>query len=131
MTGTDFMERRACTAEQLHLFFPEPAEQHLAKKAKAICRTCPVLKECAAYATARPELKGVWGGLSDKQRKAVRSKNGAKRGGGGVRKPIMHGTAAGYKTHYYRGEKPCEECRKAHAAIHNERHRIRRAKKAA
>jgi hypothetical protein len=44
----------------------------IAERAKTVCRQCPSLKECRDYALANPEVKGVWGGLSGHERKAMR-----------------------------------------------------------
>lgn len=41
--------------------------------AKRICRTCPVRKECLAYALINQEPNGVWGGYDYKERKHIRS----------------------------------------------------------
>lgn len=38
-----------------------------------ICRHCPVRQHCAAYAIALPELLGVWGGLSEQDRRQARN----------------------------------------------------------
>jgi len=54
-----------------HLFFPEPGGN--ANQAKAVCRTCPVVDECAD--AGEGEHFGVWGGRSERQRKAERSRS--------------------------------------------------------
>lgn len=43
-------------------------------EAKAICATCPVQEECLAFALAKPERYGVWGGLGEKERETLRKK---------------------------------------------------------
>jgi WhiB family redox-sensing transcriptional regulator len=40
-------------------------------KAKEICQTCPVLIRCRTHALAAQELYGVWGGLSEADRRAA------------------------------------------------------------
>jgi WhiB family transcriptional regulator, redox-sensing transcriptional regulator len=50
-----------------------PAEHVNAKPAKAVCRRCPVMDACAAYAIPRSELAGVWGGLSERERLSLRT----------------------------------------------------------
>lgn len=42
------------------------------KAAKEVCHRCEVMEQCRAYALAHDELTGVWGGLSDGQRKRMR-----------------------------------------------------------
>lgn len=51
------------------LFFPERYEQAKARKAKAICAKCPVATECLEFAIRTNQSEGIWGGLSEKQRK--------------------------------------------------------------
>jgi WhiB family redox-sensing transcriptional regulator len=45
------------------------------KEAKKICADCPVLKECAEHALHH-EHYGVWGGMSERERRRVRSERG-------------------------------------------------------
>lgn len=51
-------------------WFPERGED--AGPAKAVCWRCLVLEECRAYAIGDHELRGIWGGLSDRQRRRLR-----------------------------------------------------------
>jgi len=44
-------------ADDFDKWFPNPSEN--AREAKAICRRCSVLNECARYALARPDLYWV------------------------------------------------------------------------
>lgn len=44
------------------------------RRAVAICRTCPVRVECAAYAIETNEVWGVWGGLTELQRHQLRKR---------------------------------------------------------
>lgn len=37
-----------------------------------ICKTCPVMAECAEYAIDRPELVGIWGATTTLQRQKAR-----------------------------------------------------------
>jgi len=41
--------------------------------AKAVCRACPVLEACRDYAVPLRELKGVWGGLGEGERRRLRA----------------------------------------------------------
>lgn len=36
--------------------------------AKKICRQCPVIEKCLSHALVTPEVYGVWGGLTEKER---------------------------------------------------------------
>ena len=41
------------------------------RKAAAICRNCPVLQDCAADALDNKVEFGVWGGMTERQRRAL------------------------------------------------------------
>lgn len=63
----------ACRGEDSELFFHpygerEPSRSRRERSALAICRACPVLAECRAYALAAREPYGVWGGLTETDR---------------------------------------------------------------
>jgi WhiB family redox-sensing transcriptional regulator len=53
-------------------FFPEKGES--VKAAKRVCAACPVTTACLDYAMRRPAGQdfGIWGGLSERERKALR-----------------------------------------------------------
>ncbi len=59
----------ACRNKDPDVFFPESAAQ--AREAIAICNTCPVMVECLEYSLEARERFGVWGGLTDKQRRQL------------------------------------------------------------
>jgi len=40
--------------------------------AKDICRRCPALTDCRAYAMDHPELEGIWGAMTEKERRQAR-----------------------------------------------------------
>lgn len=64
-------------------WFPEPG-QHGTTTARAIavCTTrCPVAAECLAYAMGHPNLRGIWGGTTEHQRRDVRRAARAKKKG--------------------------------------------------
>ena len=52
------------------LFFPERGAS--TRKAKAICRACTVQDECLEYAVQNSEKFGIWGGLSERERRRVK-----------------------------------------------------------
>lgn len=67
----DWMGSARCKKAPTSLFFPERGDD--VRPAKQICAGCPVLEQCRAYALAAPlELQGVWGGLSQKERRESR-----------------------------------------------------------
>jgi WhiB family redox-sensing transcriptional regulator len=52
------------------IFFPGDGER--AEPAKRICQGCPVMDECRDWALANDERFGVWGGLSERERRRVK-----------------------------------------------------------
>jgi WhiB family redox-sensing transcriptional regulator len=68
--------RAACRQVDSAVFFPPDGERPPQRdaretRAKAICASCPVLRQCAAYAIRYGERYGVWGGLSEREREAL------------------------------------------------------------
>jgi len=68
----------ACRGANPELFFhPDgkrgPEHRRREQAAAAICRGCPVVADCRAHALAAPEPHGVWGGLSESEREAIRT----------------------------------------------------------
>jgi WhiB family redox-sensing transcriptional regulator len=62
-----------------HIFYPEDQpkwnDRHFeTREAKAICGTCPVLKECFTYGVVSAQPYGIWGGTSAEDRKDMKSK---------------------------------------------------------
>ncbi len=53
------------------LFFPERGGS--SAEAKAVCAGCVVREQCLDYALENHERLGIWGGLSERQRRRVRS----------------------------------------------------------
>lgn len=39
---------------------------------RKLCMSCPVQKECLTYAVANPDLQGIWGGSSPRERRLIR-----------------------------------------------------------
>ncbi|MFJ5266703.1 WhiB family transcriptional regulator [Streptomyces sp. NPDC088387] len=67
--------RAACADEDPELFFPigdsGPALIQ-EEEAKAVCRRCPLMESCLQGALERGEAAGVWGGLSEKERRSLK-----------------------------------------------------------
>ena len=65
-----------CRTADPDLWHPSKPETSVAftEQAKAICAACPERDACLAYAMQYPatQLTGVWGGLTQKERKALR-----------------------------------------------------------
>lgn len=74
----DWLFRAACRAEEPELFFPVGTEgPGLAQtaRAKAVCRRCPVMIRCRTWALSTGQVAGVWGGLSEADRRALRHRD--------------------------------------------------------
>jgi WhiB family redox-sensing transcriptional regulator len=59
-----------CLGVDPSLFFPERGAS--STKAKAVCRGCTVREDCLNYALVRGEKHGIWGGLSERERRRIR-----------------------------------------------------------
>ena len=71
----DWRNMAACIDEDPELFFPigstGPAIEQ-AEAAKSICRRCPVTESCLEWALETNQDAGVWGGLSEDERRSLR-----------------------------------------------------------
>ena len=69
----------ACSGEDPEMFFPDgntaPGLIRL-EEARTICRRCEVVQICLQWAIESGQDAGVWGGLSEDERRAVRRRNG-------------------------------------------------------
>lgn len=54
-------------------FFPEVGAS--IQEAKSICRSCPVADECLDYAVTNHIRHGVWGGMSERDRRRLRAQS--------------------------------------------------------
>ena len=69
--------RAACRGPETALFFPpsnaERREDRDVReaRAKAICRQCPVQRECLDHAVQFGEAHGIWGGLNEHERRSL------------------------------------------------------------
>ena len=62
-----------CAQTDPEAFFPEKGGS--TKDAKRICQMCPVRQECLQYAMENDERFGIWGGLSERERRRLRKQN--------------------------------------------------------
>ena len=69
---TTWMGRAVCADHPADVFFPDQGENDVAQQAKAICATCPVRVACLDYAVVTNQRFGIWGGLTEKQRRPFR-----------------------------------------------------------
>jgi len=65
----EWHQRVLCRGETA-LYFSGATES--VEKAMAICRTCPVREPCHTTAMSDPDLEGVWGGFTARERREMR-----------------------------------------------------------
>lgn len=112
----DWTKDALCAGTDPEAFFPEKGGS--TKAAKATCARCLVAAECLDWAMASGERYGIWGGVSERDRRALRklldpttpSDTGA------------CGTyPKGYQRHRRAGEDPCEDCTAAYSIYYERR----------
>ena len=69
MSRPDWMRLARCTEVDPELHFPDKG--HSTVPAKKVCFSCEVRPECLEYALANHERFGVWGGLSERERRLI------------------------------------------------------------
>ena len=65
----DWVEQALCAEVDNDLFYPEKGGS--TRDAKNICAVCPVAAECLDYALENNEAFGVWGGMSERERRRL------------------------------------------------------------
>lgn len=63
-------ELAICSQTDPEIFFPEKGGS--TREAKAVCRGCPVRKDCLQAALDRDERFGIWGGYSERERRSMK-----------------------------------------------------------
>jgi WhiB family redox-sensing transcriptional regulator len=59
-----------CLGVDPDLFFPERGAS--TREAKEVCRGCVVRESCLEYALTHGEKFGIWGGMSERERRRIR-----------------------------------------------------------
>lgn len=62
----------ACKDLDVEMFFPASEAEEDAAPAKAVCAVCPVRQECLDYAIDTRQEDGIWGGLTETERRRER-----------------------------------------------------------
>jgi WhiB family transcriptional regulator, redox-sensing transcriptional regulator len=65
-----WQERALCAQTDPESFFPEKGGS--TREAKRICISCDVKDDCLEYALANDERFGIWGGLSERERRRLK-----------------------------------------------------------
>lgn len=63
-------EDALCAQTDPEAFWPE--QGGASKDGKRVCARCPVRAECLEYALTHDERRGVWGGMSENERRRLR-----------------------------------------------------------
>jgi WhiB family redox-sensing transcriptional regulator len=74
-----WMSTAACRGKPAHWWFPELADSYRVTipaktyvNARSVCRKCPVQERCLRHAIETPELSGMWGGKTERERLKIR-----------------------------------------------------------
>lgn len=59
-----------CAQTDPEAFFPEKGGS--TREAKCVCKVCEVRQECLEYALTQDERYGIWGGLSERERRKLK-----------------------------------------------------------
>jgi WhiB family redox-sensing transcriptional regulator len=68
----EWQERALCAQTDPEAFFPEKGGS--TREAKRICQGCEVRSECLEYALGQDERFGIWGGLSERERRKLKKR---------------------------------------------------------
>jgi WhiB family redox-sensing transcriptional regulator len=66
-----------CMGVDPDLFFPERGAS--TREAKEVCRGCVVREDCLEFALNNSEKFGIWGGLSERERRRIRRRRAVER----------------------------------------------------
>lgn len=74
LTKYAWMDDGACRDLDIN-FLPDESDTRAIDRAKHVCSTCPIQARCAGEALGRREPYGIWGGLSEKDRRSILRRN--------------------------------------------------------
>ena len=87
LDNMDWRHKAVCRDEDPELFFPVgnsgPALAQIAD-AKLVCNRCPVTTDCLTWALDSGQDAGVWGGMSEDERRALKRRNARTKARSGV-----------------------------------------------
>jgi WhiB family redox-sensing transcriptional regulator len=69
IVGQPWVDQALCAQTDPESFFPEKGGS--TREAKRVCLTCDVRAECLEYALDYDERFGIWGGLSERERRKL------------------------------------------------------------
>lgn len=68
-TALEWQEDALCAQTDPEAFFPEKGGS--TRDAKKVCAECPVAQQCLDYALDNDERFGIWGGMSERERRKI------------------------------------------------------------
>ncbi|XBH21966.1 WhiB family transcriptional regulator [Jonesiaceae bacterium BS-20] len=71
-SAMSWQERALCAQTDPEAFFPEKGGS--TREAKKVCVACEVRTQCLEYALAKDERFGIWGGLSERERRKLKKR---------------------------------------------------------
>lgn len=72
LTPPEWTERALCAQVGPDFWYPEKAVSgSMAATAKKVCTTCAVREQCLAWALENDERFGIWGGLTERERRKL------------------------------------------------------------
>jgi WhiB family redox-sensing transcriptional regulator len=77
---TSWQDYANCLGVDPDLFFPERGAS--TREAKEVCRGCVVRDDCLEYALRNGEKFGIWGGMSERERRRIRRQRALARAAG-------------------------------------------------
>ena len=77
MLDTSWQAYSNCLGVDPDLFFPERGAS--TKEAKAVCQGCVVQNDCLEFALQNGEKFGIWGGMSERERRRIRRQRSLER----------------------------------------------------
>jgi WhiB family redox-sensing transcriptional regulator len=69
-----WQQRALCAQVDPHLFHPDAGDSAIVGQAKRVCGRCPVRRQCLDHALTHGETRGVWGGHTAGERKALKQR---------------------------------------------------------
>lgn len=72
--AAEWQDRALCAQTDPEAFFPEKGGS--TREAKRVCTGCEVRAECLDYALTHDERFGIWGGMSERERRRLRRRAG-------------------------------------------------------
>lgn len=76
----DEVDQASCAQSDPDAWYPEKGRKDSVTIAKKVCKNCPIRERCLEIALENDERYGVWGGLSERERRRLK-----RRGIGGQR----------------------------------------------